>query len=58
MDVNDLRSAITLLSLLAFVGIVVWAYGARRKDRFDEAANLPFADDETGPRSTGDRTNG
>lgn len=58
MDVNDLRSVITLLSLLAFVGIVVWAYGARRKDRFDEAANLPFADDETGPRPTGERTNG
>lgn len=46
MDVNTLRSIITLVCFLAFLGIVWWAYGRKRKARFDEAANLPFADDE------------
>ncbi|MFO1198615.1 MAG: cbb3-type cytochrome c oxidase subunit 3 [Burkholderiaceae bacterium] len=46
MDINDLRSLITVLSLISFIGIVVWAYGSGRKRRFEEAANLPFADDD------------
>ena len=46
MDINTLRSIVTVLSFSAFVGIVLWAYsgGARRK--FEEAARLPFAEDE------------
>ena len=44
MDVNDLRIAVTVLSLLAFVGVVVWAYRSRNRKRFDEAAQLPFAE--------------
>ncbi len=46
MDVNDLRSAVTLLSLLLFGGIVVWAWAKRNRRRFDEAAQLPFVDSE------------
>jgi cytochrome c oxidase cbb3-type subunit 4 len=46
MDVNDLRAAITLLSFVAFIGVIAWAWSRRNKKRFDEAANLPFADDE------------
>lgn len=46
MDVNILRSIITVLCLLAYVGIVFWAYNARQKAHFDQAANLPFADDD------------
>ena len=45
MDVNDLRSAVTVLSLLIFLGIAAWAWSRRNRDRFDEAARLPFADD-------------
>lgn len=36
----------TLVSLLTFIGIVYWAFIAHRKQDFDEAAMLPFADDE------------
>ncbi len=43
---SDARSAITLLCMLTFVGIIVWAWSARRKNDFDEAAMLPFADDD------------
>ena len=46
MDVNDLRAAVTLLSFVAFIGVIAWAWSRRNKKRFDEAANLPFADDE------------
>jgi cytochrome c oxidase cbb3-type subunit 4 len=51
MDVNFVRGVITALSLLAFIGIVVWAYGSRRKKRFEEAAKLPFADDDRAHRT-------
>lgn len=46
MDVNELRAVITAVSFLMFVGIVIWAYSAKSKQRFEEAARLPFADDE------------
>lgn len=45
MDINDLRSVFTVLTFVAFVGIVMWAYSGRRKQAFDEAANLPLDDD-------------
>ncbi len=51
MDINLLRSLITVLSLVTFIGIVVWAFGSGRRGRFDEAAHLPFADDEIADRS-------
>ena len=37
----------TVVSLLTFLGIVWWAFGIKgNKQRFEEAANLPFADEE------------
>lgn len=46
MDINDLRSIVTVLAFMSFVGIVWWAYGKGVRKGFDEAANLPFADDD------------
>lgn len=45
--ISDARSIVTLICMLTFVGIVIWAYSARRQSDFDEAAMLPFADEET-----------
>lgn len=45
MDVNDLRSIVTVVSLLVFLGIVAWAWSKRNQARFDEAAQLPFHDE-------------
>ena len=45
MDINDLRSIVTVISLLTFLGIVAWAWSRRNKDRFEEAARLPFQDE-------------
>lgn len=44
--VSDARSVVTLICMATFIGIVIWAYSAARKSDFDEAAMLPFADDE------------
>jgi cytochrome c oxidase cbb3-type subunit IV len=46
MDINDIRAWQTAILMASFIGIVVWAYSKRRKKSFDEAANLPFADEE------------
>ena len=51
MDINILRALITVLSFIGFIGIVFWAYSARRESAFDEAANLPFADEEMQQRT-------
>jgi cytochrome c oxidase cbb3-type subunit 4 len=45
MDLNDLRIIVTLLSMFTFIGIVVWAWSSRNRARFDEAAQLPFAEE-------------
>jgi cytochrome c oxidase cbb3-type subunit 4 len=42
MDIGTVRGLITLLLMLAFLGLVIWAYSKRRKADFDEMANLPF----------------
>ncbi|GEK48883.1 cbb3-type cytochrome c oxidase subunit 3 [Halomonas pacifica] len=49
MDMGTFRGITALLILIAFLGIVAWAYSRRRKKDFDEAANLPFADDDEMP---------
>ena len=46
MELNDIRAWHTVVLLISFVGIVIWAYSKRRKRDFDEAANLPFADEQ------------
>ena len=44
IDINMLRSVVTAFSFMLFIGIFVWAYRPSRKDGFDEAAQLPFAE--------------
>ena len=45
MDINLLRSIVTVVAFVVFIGIVVWAWSACNKARFDEAARLPFEQD-------------
>ncbi len=42
MDINTVRSVVTLLAFGCFVGIVLWAWSGRHQSDFDEAAQLPF----------------
>ena len=46
MDLDLLRSLVTVASLAAFLGIVWWAYGPSRKARFERDALLPFMEAE------------
>lgn len=53
MDIGTFRGITTLLVMIAFLGVVFWAYSKRRKNDFDEAKNLPFADeDDQKPRDS------
>jgi len=45
MDVNELRTLLLVVNFAAFIGIVWWAYGSKRKQRFEEAAMLAVDDE-------------
>jgi cytochrome c oxidase cbb3-type subunit IV len=47
MDINTLRSAVTVLSMLVFLGIVAWAWSQKNKRSFAEAAQLPLIEEDT-----------
>ncbi len=51
MDVNDLRGLHTLVIMAIFFGIIWWAYSAHRKRANEEAAHLPFDDEEAEKRT-------
>lgn len=63
MDINDLRSILTIVGFLCFLGICAWAFSSHAKGGFEEAALLPFTDDDVpvgnagGPAKEG-KTNG
>ena len=46
MDINVLRSIVTVATFLVFIAIVIWAWSSRNAKSFDEAAQLPFKQDE------------
>jgi cytochrome c oxidase cbb3-type subunit 4 len=46
MDLNDVRIAVTLLSLVLFIALMVHTFSRRRRAEYDAAAMLPFIDDE------------
>lgn len=46
MDINDFRGLATVLTAVAFFGVCWWAFSSKRAKKFEEAANLPFADEE------------
>ena len=45
MDTGTFRGIITGILIIAFIGLTLWAFSKRRKKDFEEAARLPFADD-------------
>jgi len=56
MEINDLRGLSTAFLMIAFVGLCFWAYSRKRKRSFEEAANLPFADEELNRRTVQEET--
>ena len=46
MDTSLIQSVWTLVVTVLFIGIVIWAWSGKRKKDFDEAANIPFNEDD------------
>jgi cytochrome c oxidase cbb3-type subunit 4 len=55
MDLPLLRGIITVVLLVAFVGLVIWAWSSKRTTDFEEAALLPLEDDSSPRQSNGDQ---
>ncbi len=45
MDIDLIRSILTAVIFVAFIGIWVWAWGKGRKKDFERSAALPLEDD-------------
>ena len=45
MDLNDVRSLVTLLSLALFLGLMAWTWWPGRRAAHEAAARLPFDGD-------------
>ena len=45
MDINDVRSLVTLVSLLLFAALMAWTWWPGRRPAHDAAARLPFDGD-------------
>ncbi|ETN92071.1 Cbb3-type cytochrome oxidase, subunit 3 [Gammaproteobacteria bacterium MOLA455] len=45
MDIGILQGIGTVLAMAAFIGVCVWAWSSKNKQRFDDAAQLPFMND-------------
>lgn len=41
-----MRSILTVLGFVCFLGICFWAYSKKAQTGFDEAARLPFGEDD------------
>ncbi len=44
MDYVTASSVMTVVMLLAFLGIIWWAFSSKRSEAFLDAARLPFED--------------
>ena len=44
MDLHTIRGIGTALLLVAFIGLIFWAYSRKRKAAFSEAELYPFDD--------------
>ena len=49
MDDSLIQSIWTVVVLVLFIGIVIWAWSGKRKQAFDEAARLPFDEEDSVP---------
>ncbi len=45
MDYGTIHSVWTVLMVITFIGIVVWAWSGKQRKTFEEAARMPLEDD-------------
>ena len=46
MDINVIRGLATVSAFIAFLAVCYWAFSKKNQKKFDEAAQLPFADED------------
>ena len=46
MDEGTLRGLATLVALLAFIGVIWWAWSGRQSRKFEDAARMPLEEDQ------------
>jgi len=46
MSVSFVQSVWTVMAMVVFIGIVIWAYSSHRKTDFDKAGRLAMDDDD------------
>ena len=46
MDIGVINGLITAVLLVAFIGIIIWAYSSKRRERFDDYAHIPLEEDD------------
>ena len=44
---DSASSIMTVVSFITFIGILWWTFSSKRRQDFDSAAQLPFADDDS-----------
>jgi cytochrome c oxidase cbb3-type subunit 4 len=52
---GHLSGVMTAVLMLAFIGIVAWAWSGKRRKSFDAAARLPLEEDPTPAVNTSNR---
>jgi len=50
MNFGNFLGVMTLILMLCFVGITLWAYSSKRQADFDAASRLPLTEDDASPR--------
>jgi cytochrome c oxidase cbb3-type subunit 4 len=51
VDFVTLSSIMTVVAFATFVGIAIWAWSGGARRAFEQAAQLPFAEDDDAPES-------
>ncbi|CAM3831653.1 Cytochrome c oxidase cbb3-type subunit 4 [Paracidovorax anthurii] len=57
MDITTVRIIATLVSFACFIGILGWTFARHNRARFDEAAQLPFAEQDVSPNPSKNENN-
>ena len=47
MSISFVQSVWTVIAMVVFIGIVIWAYSGRRKTDFDKASRMAMEDERT-----------
>ncbi len=46
MDINTIRGVLTIVLIIAFLGLVVWTWSGKRKETFDKLSHMPLEEDD------------